>query len=44
MLERVVGAGVEQTLPDLRLTVPAHGASFSRNNCYVYRWEADGRS
>jgi hypothetical protein len=37
MLERVVGAGVEQSFPDLRLAVPTHGASFSRNNRYVYR-------
>jgi pimeloyl-ACP methyl ester carboxylesterase len=36
MLERVVGARVEEPLPDLGLRVSAHGASFSRNEWYVY--------
>jgi hypothetical protein len=36
VLERVVGARVEKPLLDLRLALPAHRASFSRNNRYVY--------
>ena len=36
VLERVVGAGVEKSLLDLRLWVPSDGAIFSRNDRYVY--------
>jgi hypothetical protein len=32
----VVGAGVEEPLPDLRLAPPAHAVIFSRNDQYVY--------
>ena len=35
VLERVVGAGVEDSLPDLWLALPAHEAIFSRNDRYV---------
>lgn len=41
VLERVVGARIEDPLPDLRLGAPAHDHSFSRNGRYVYypmRW------
>jgi hypothetical protein len=36
VLERVVGARVEEPLLDLRLWVPAHRVIFSRNDRYVY--------
>jgi hypothetical protein len=36
VLERVVGARVEEPLPDLRLRVPADRVIFSRNSSYVY--------
>jgi hypothetical protein len=36
VLERVVGASLEEPLPDLRLPVPAHRVMFSRNGRYVY--------
>jgi hypothetical protein len=36
VLERVVGARLEEPLPDLRLPVPAHRVIFSRNWRYVY--------
>jgi hypothetical protein len=35
VLERVVGAGVEEPLPDLGLAVPADRPMFSRNDRYV---------
>jgi hypothetical protein len=39
VLERVVGARVEQPLLDLWLTLPADQTIFSRNERYVYdRW------
>jgi hypothetical protein len=36
VLERVVGARIEQSLPDLWLALPSHSPSFSRNEWYVY--------
>jgi hypothetical protein len=36
VLERVVGAGLEESLPDFWLGLPAHRAMFSRNDRYVY--------
>jgi hypothetical protein len=36
VLERVVGAHVEQPLPDVRLRVPSHALMFSRNDWFVY--------
>jgi len=44
MLERVIGAGVEEPLPDLWLAVPAHPVIFSRNKPYVYRWRPADQS
>ena len=38
MLERVVGARLEEPLPDLWLLVPADRVIFSRNERYVYRF------
>jgi pimeloyl-ACP methyl ester carboxylesterase len=42
VLERVVGARVEEPLPDLGLRVPAHRAIFSRNKQYVYHGSSEG--
>jgi hypothetical protein len=36
VLQRIVGARVEEPLPDLRLRVSAHRVIFSRNGWYVY--------
>ena len=36
LLERVVGARVEEPLPDLWLGAPSDGVIFTRNNGYVY--------
>ena len=35
VLERVVGADIEDPLPDLRLALSAHAPIFSRNDRYV---------
>jgi hypothetical protein len=37
MRQGVLGAGVEQSLLDVRLWPSAHVAIFFRNNSYVYR-------
>jgi hypothetical protein len=43
VLERIVGARVEEPLPDLRLPLSSHPCSFSRNHCYVYHGRKAGR-
>jgi hypothetical protein len=35
LVEGVVGTRFEEPLPDLRLPLPTHDASFSRNDRYV---------